>query len=68
LHGAVRCDETDADVIGLQAMSMFCAWHGVTDYLSTTWAGDRARTVDALGAISDEMLCPLHGPIVRVDR
>lgn len=48
-HGALGRDIMDADADSLQAMSAYCARHGVTTFYPTTWCA----STDALGAVLD---------------
>lgn len=58
IHGALGHEAMDASPDGLRVMARFCAQHGVTGFLPTTWTASHAATLKALDAIAQ-----LSGPV-----
>lgn len=51
IHGGANADTMDATRDALAAISLFCARHGTTSFLATTWSDTRERITAALHAV-----------------
>lgn len=75
-HGAMGSDTMDADGKSLEAMSVYCARHGVTTFYPTTWSAANAAITAAIdcvrlnaGRVSGAKIGGIHleGPYINPD-
>ncbi len=53
MHGACGLEVMDASPDGLQTIARFCAQHGVTAFLPTTWTASQEETSRALDVVTE---------------